>query len=159
MKKEHQNPATIGIIGGADGPTSVFISNNKMNRSIKQRLKKYIRHCKRKKAAKEIVAGTHTIEELVQYAKSTYGAVEANHKLGELPAISCIYEIKIENGYLDIEIDDTRETFGVSYSGKQRAMKYFRAVVKDLYLYYGVSEEDMRHQTERYLALLNILSM
>ena len=159
MKNEYRNAESIGIIGGADGPTSVFTAGKGRKQPFKVRIHKYIYQHKRKRAARKIVAGTHTLEEMLVYAVNTYSATEANHKLGELPSISRVYEIKAGSDYLDIEIDDTRGTFGVSFSGNNKAMKYFRTIAKDLYIYYGVSENDISKKTERYLSLLGILSL
>ena len=159
MKDEYQNAESVGIIGRADGPTSVLVADKKRKKPITVRIRNCIYQHKRKRAASKIVAGTHTLEEMLEYAVNTYGAREANHKLGELPPISRVYEIKAGGDCLDIEIDDTRETFGVSFSGNNKAMKYFQTIAKDLYTYYGVSENDIKTKTERYLSLLGVLSL
>lgn len=159
MKDEYQNAESIGIIGGADGPTSVLITGKGRKKPLKVRIRNYIYQHKRKRAARKIVAGTHTLEEMLVYAVNTYGATEVNHKLGELPSISRVYEIKAGSDCLDIEIDDIRGTFGVSFSGNNKAMKFFQRITKDLYIYYGVSENDISQKTERYLSLLGVLSL
>lgn len=159
MKDEYQNAESIGIIGGADGPTSVLITGKGRKKPLKVRIRNYIYQHKRKRAARKIVAGTHTLEEMLVYAVNTYGATEVNHKLGELPSISRVYEIKAGSDCLDIEIDDIRGTFGVSFSGNNKAMKFFQRIAKDLYIYYGVSENDISQKTERYLSLLGVLSL
>lgn len=159
MKNKYQNAESIGIISGADGPTSVLIAGRGRKKSLKIRIRNYIYQQKRKKVARKIVAGTHSLEEMLAYAISTYGATASNHKLGDIPSISCVYEIEVDRGHLDIEIDDTRETFGVSFSGNKKAMKYFQTIAKDLYIYYGVSENDIIKKTDRYLALLGVLSL
>ena len=127
--------------------------------SLRTRIRNFILCCKRKSASKRIIAGTHTLDEMVLYAKSTYGAMEAKHKSGELPSGFSIYEIKIGRNCLDIEIDNTRDTFGVSFSGSKKAMKRLKKTAKDLYFYYGVSENDIINRTERYLSLLGVLSL
>ena len=157
MKEEYQNAESIGIIGRADGPTRVFITDKGRKKPIKVRIQNYIYLHKRKRAARKIVAGTHTLEEMLVYAVNNYGAMEVNHKLGELPSISRVYEIKAGSDCFDIEIDDTRGTFGVSFSGDNKALKCFQTIAKDLYIYYGVSENDISQKTERYLSLLGVL--
>lgn len=41
---------------------------------------------------------------------------------------------------------------------KQKVMKQFEKISKDLYIYYGVSEDDIKKKTERYLSLVTALS-
>lgn len=159
MKDKYQNAESIGIIGSADGPTSIYIADKTQRKPLKVRICNYIHQFKRKRVVRKVVVGTHTLEEMLVYAINTYGAIEANHKVREMPSVSRIYEIKDGCDCLDIEIDDTRETFGVSYSGNRKAMKYFQTIAKDLYTYYGVSENDIAKKTERYLSLLGVLSL
>lgn len=37
-------------------------------------------------------------------------------------------------------------------------MKQFEKILRELYVYYGVSEKDIAEKTERYLCLLSVLS-
>ncbi len=82
--------SAIGIIGGADGPTSVFIagkvgsdgknlsSEKKGNLPFRQRIKKnwnnYWYKKRRTKVEKKIVANSHTLDEVIQYMQEKYGA-------------------------------------------------------------------------------------
>lgn len=159
MNYEYQNAASIGIIGSSDGPTSVLIADKKRKKSFKFKINKYINQYKRKKAKKKIVACAHTLEQVVAYAVNTYGATEVDKKQDDFPTTSHIYEIRLGNNCLEIEIDYTQPTFGVSFSGQTKAMKQFKKIVKDLYIYYGVSENDINEKTERYLSLLSVLSI
>ncbi len=159
MRGEYKNAESIAIIGGEDGPTSIFLVNEKNAKlSFKFRIKEYIYNYKRKKTEKEIVAGVHTLEEVIAYATNKYGAIESAEDLNDLPVVTNIYKIKEGCNCLEIEIDYTRDTFGVSFSGSQKAMRKFKKIAKDLYIYYGVSENDISKKTERYLSLLSILS-
>lgn len=156
MKKKLQNAEAIAIIGGADGPTSIFTAGGKRN--LKVRIKNYLYKNKRKKIEKKIVANTHTLEEMLQYAENTYSAKVSDYKVNAMPSISRVYEIKESNDFLYIEIDDTSATFGISFSGSKKTTKVFQKISKDLYSYYGVSEKDIEEKTERYLSLLCVLS-
>lgn len=131
MKKKLQNAEAIAIIGGADGPTSIFTAGGKRN--LKVRIKNYLYKNKRKKIEKKIVANTHTLEEMLQYAQNTYGAKVSDYKVNAMPNISRVYEIKEGEGLLYIEIDDTAGTFGISFSGSKKTVKRFQAITKDLY--------------------------
>lgn len=68
----------VSIIGGADGPTSIFIAGKSEKQPLKLRIRNYIYQCKRKRAEKKIVAGVHTLDELVAYAKNRYDFIEIN---------------------------------------------------------------------------------
>ena len=159
MESENQNnyAESIAIIGGADGPTSVFVVRGKKKLSFKMGLYNLIHKYKRRKAATGIVAGAHTLEELVEYAKEKYGAVEYSSGVTEYQNASSIYKIKMNDNYLEIQIDES-DTFGVSFSGSKKEMKCFQKIARDLYIYYGVSEDDIRNKTERYFSLLSVLS-
>lgn len=150
---------SVAIIGCADGPTSVFIVDENKKLPLKARINNSIYRYKRKRAEKKIVAGTHTLDEMVEYAIKNYGAIKSDNKSDEHPDNCHVYEIKSGDNYLEIEIDDNSDTFGVSFSGSKNEMKCFQKIAKDLYIYYGVSEDDIRNKTERYLSLLSVLSM
>ena len=209
---------SIGIIGGADGPTSVFVAGRKKGIPIKHRIKNRIYRWKGKQAAKRITAGERTLSEVVTYAVKKYNAVEADitqrkyatqkncikeslvsrfrpELLGDLvevirpdeytpetvkalqeqfqarrerveaiseeamPMDFHIYEISLDDGRLEMEIDYRWNVFGISYSGNKKTMKRMKEIAKDLYLYYGVSEEDIRQESEQYHSLLATLSV
>ena len=72
MGRNGKSAEHIGRIGGSDGPTSVFIvGGGKPN--LRKRLQKWYYTCKKSRAAKRIVPGTHTMEEVVTLLKSEYG--------------------------------------------------------------------------------------
>ena len=207
----------VSIIGGADGPTSIFIAGRTQKRPLKVRIRNIIYRFRRKIVEKKVVAGEHTLDELVQYAKNSYNLIETNssekkyieqqknlkeslilqHKpevLGEMKDIPkpditneksireylCkiearsemiaempdnvipmnfhLYEIRIGDDSLEMDIDYIWNIFGISYSGNKKVMKRFKKISKDLYIYYGVSEDDIKKKTERYLSLVTAFS-
>ena len=207
----------VSIIGGADGPTSIFIAGRAQKRPLKVRIRSILYRFKRKIAEKKVVAGEHTLDELVQYAKNSYNLIETNsserkyieqqnnlkeslilqHKpeiLGEMKDIPkpniyneksireylCkiearremiaempdnvipmkfhLYEIRIGDDSLEMNIDSIWNIFAISYSGNKKVMKQFQKISKDLYIFYGVSEDDIKKKTERYLSLVTALS-
>lgn len=75
---KHKRDNAVSIIGGADGPTSVFIAGRSGKRPLKVRVKNYIYKCKSNRAKKKISAGTHTLEEVAAYAMERYKAVEVD---------------------------------------------------------------------------------
>ncbi|MDO5575257.1 MAG: hypothetical protein Q4G60_14905 [bacterium] len=75
---------SISMIGGSDGPTSVFLVGSKYKE------KNPIKRCKHalmirkhrnriKKARRSIEPGTHTLDETICYMKEHYGMREADH--------------------------------------------------------------------------------
>ena len=76
----------------------------------------------------------------------------------KMPMDFHIYEISSGRARLEMEIDYRWDVFGISYSGSKKEMKQFKRIARDLYLYYGVSEEDIKNKTDRYHSLLATLS-
>ena len=69
-----------------------------------------------------------------------------------------LYEIKIGEDLMEIEVDYTWNIFGIAYSGNKSVIKRFKKIARDLYCYYGVSEEDIKNRTKRYSSLVTELS-
>lgn len=66
-----------------------------------------------------------------------------------------LYIISTENGTIEIELEDNRGLMGTSICG---TLKKMQKILKDIYLYYGVSEEDIKNETQRYLSLVAEMS-
>ncbi|NLG05718.1 MAG: hypothetical protein GX567_18115 [Clostridia bacterium] len=60
---------------------------------------------------------------------------------------------KGEDGSMQVELEMNRGLIETQYSGRG-----FGAIQKDVYRYYGVSEEDIANQTERHQNLVSILA-
>lgn len=214
---KEKNKSAISIIGGADGPTSIFVAGRTGKMPLKVRIRNAIYRFRSRRAERKVVAGTHTLDELVQYARNRYNLMEIDaterkyieqrknlkeslilqHKpeiLGEMkdiakPDISNeesvreyfrkiedrskridempdhvipmnfhLYEIRIDKDSLEIAIEYNWNILGISYSGKRKVMKQLKIISKDLYRYYGVSEDDIKRKTERYSSLIMALS-
>ena len=214
---KEKNKSVISIIGGADGPTSIFVAGRTGKMPLKVRIRNAIYRFRSRRAERKVVAGAHTLDELVQYARNRYNLMEIDaterkyieqrknlkeslilqHKpeiLGEMkdiekPDISNeesvreyfrkkedrskriaempehvipmnfhLYEIRIDKDSIEIAIEYNWNIFGISYSGKRKVMKQFKKISKDLYRYYGVSEDDIKRKTERYSSLIMALS-
>ena len=184
---KEKSKSEVSIIGGADGPTSIFIAGRTRKKPLKVRIRNIIYRYRRKIVEKKVVADSHTLDELVQYAMNTYNLIETNsterkyieqqknlkeslilqHKpevLGEMkdipkPDVSneesvreyfCkiktrsemiaempdnvipmnfhLYEIRIGDDSLEMEIDYIWNIFGISYSGNKKVMKQFEKI-------------------------------
>ena len=208
---------SVSMIGGADGPTSVFIAGKADKVSMLERIKRFHYKKKRSKVEKKVTANPHTLEEVIRYLQNKYGAVEVSrqsqdyvlqrknlkaslvmqHKpelLGdmaemepskgntekeisgfleqlrqrtekaeniseeEFPLEFHIYKIEIkEIGEVEICMEKIWNNFGISYSGKNDKMKELKRIAKDIYLYYGVTKEDIQSRSMRYSALVTML--
>ena len=71
---------SVSIIGGADGPTSIFIAGKGGKVKLTTRIQNYFRKAKRNRVKKRITANPHTLEELVELLKREYGAVEVSQQ-------------------------------------------------------------------------------
>ena len=69
-----------------------------------------------------------------------------------------LYKIRIDDDFLEMEIDYTWNIFGMSYSGNKAVMKKFKKISRILYSYYGVTDEDIKNKTKRYSSLVTNLS-
>ncbi len=209
---------SVSIIGGADGPTSIFIAGKGGKVKLTTRIQNYFRKIKRNWIKKRITANPHTMEEVVEWLKREYGAVEVSKQsfnyqeqrknlktslimrhrpdlLGELmdlkppegedvealkafwekiqererraeeiadeifPIDFHIYEIIWPgNGRMQIGVETVWQELDGSYSGRdKKTMKQLRKLFKKIYLYYGVTAEDIKNETERYTSLLGVL--
>ena len=81
------------------------------------------------------MANPHSLSETVQYAKEKSGLTET----------------------ASVDREYTWNIFGMSYSGNKAVMKNFKKIARDLYGYYGVTEEDIINKTERYSSLVTSL--
>lgn len=81
----------------------------------------------------------------------------ANIPDGKLPMDFHIYEIQVEDGCMEIGIDYVWDVWGISYSGNRKAMKKLKKVEQELYNFYGVTEEDIKLNSQRYSSLLTAL--
>ncbi len=215
MKKNDKS--VISIIGGADGPTSIFIAGRTGKRPLKVRIKNWIYCQKRRRIAVKIRPNPHTLKQVTAFMKMEYGAAEVSKEsrqyqerkaslregliiqnrpellegLEEMKrpevftkeameemslrikrrseAIARIpdeqftmdfhvYEIIIEGGRMEIEVDYLWDILGISYSGNKRAMRELKKMGRRLYVYYGVTKEDIRDESKRYSALLTALA-
>lgn len=84
---------SVSIIGGADGPTSIFIAGQNKKWNLKDRVKRYFYQKKRAKVERSITAHPHTLEEVAQYCVDKYGAKqESQQSHAYIEERSCLKE-------------------------------------------------------------------
>ena len=69
-----------------------------------------------------------------------------------------IYEIKFPgNCMMQIGVETVCQVIDGSFSGNKKTMKELKKLFREIYLYYGVTTEDIKNETERYKLLLATL--
>lgn len=207
----------VSVIGGADGPTTIFLAGKLGKKNPMEKLKQYRYRKRRAKTEAKITANPHTLEEVITYMTDVCGAekvpetsriyqeqrqgmreslilrykpellgkeIEKPEKFDEkalkeflekinsrskkaqeipedlFPIAFSIYEIKFPGtGKIQFEVEKNWGVFSSSYSGEKKKMKKLEAKIKEIYLYYGVSEEDIRERSERYGELVTIMML
>lgn len=81
MKEKSKNG--VSIIGGADGPTSIFIADSPRKKPLKVRIRNMICRYRNETVEKKVTAGTHTLDELVQYAMNRHNLIETDPAAGK----------------------------------------------------------------------------
>ena len=215
MGRTEKSAASIGIIGGADGPTAVFTAGKKV--PLKHRIRKRWFDYRRKQIAKRIKPQPHTMDEVMQYLQSRYGFAEGNKEseeyLREYREMRCssilqyapellgeyatppqftsrdeegirkfqeelqkrqqrameipeetfdieyfVFEKKDRDGKMQFNFEKRFGYIGASASGTKKYMKSFGKLYRDVYRYYGVTQEDIDSESRRYKELVNCLA-
>lgn len=73
MKK---SASAVSIIGGADGPTSVFLLKRNPKLTVRQKLQRFKYNMKKAYVEKILKAGGHTLDEVMVYLVKVHGFVE-----------------------------------------------------------------------------------
>lgn len=98
---------------------------------------------------------------VAEWLRQVDEAVSEQHRTAEslsyetFPTDYHLFIIKQGTGTLTVELDTFYPVLNCSYSGGEK--KQMDSIIKDIHLYYGVSQEDIDGQTPRYKDLLSIL--
>lgn len=206
----------VTVIGGADGPTSIFLAGHS-KKSVRQKIRNLIYRYRKKKAVKSMKANPHSMDELMEYMKEKWGFLELSRDnrtyqreykelrasfllqykpelLGELAvlpelenrseeAVKALIEQverrqkaaeEVPKELFDIEchilektegensititLEKTFGCIGASASGTKGYLKKMDKIVREIYLYYGVSQKDIDEETKRYKELIAVLA-
>lgn len=218
MGRIEKTSGSISIIGGSDGPTSVFFAANR-KKTIRQKVQKQVFAVRKKWYAYRLHPKAHTMEEVIAYLKEKYAFEEVEKDTmeyqneydrirtsfilqykPELLGAYAVYpqlkshdeagirefqrqlecrerkarELSQEEFSIDLHVlkkaDSESEmhflietVFGYIGGGfscsKGTGKHRFNQIYKDVYGYYGVTEEDIEKETERYQELLTTLAM
>ena len=197
------------IIGGADGPTSVFVIKKNTKLTLKQKIEKLKNKMKRAYVERTLKAESHNMDEVMDYIVKVHGFVEIDNEevrqeykemrasfimqykpelLGEyatIPKLKSespediqahlkqfkerqqkameipVAEFDIDfhkfqmpfdniNDNMHITVEKNYAYIGGGVSGNKKILKKFKEIYKDIYKYYGVTNEDIRNKSKRY---------
>ena len=71
-----KNTSAVSVIGGADGPTSVFLLKRNPKLTLRQKLQRFKYNIKRAYVEKTLKAGGHTLDEVMAYIVNVHGFEE-----------------------------------------------------------------------------------
>jgi Ribonuclease G/E len=177
--------STASIIEGADGPTSVFVvKGGKHRTTVKQKIYKLRFHIRKAREEQRIKANPHSMEEVENYIKDFLGFTEVKQNtdkyqteysemrasfllqyapglLGELDSFDInlhIFEKNDADTQMQFSIERNYGYIGGGASGSKKNMKKYEKLYRDIYRYYGVSQEDIDHKTARYEMVIKTLA-
>ncbi len=217
MGKIEKSAGSVSIIGGSDGPTSIFLAG-RSKRTLKQKIQKQLFSLRKRWCALWIKPGGHSMEEVVAYAKERYGFRELSKEdeeylrqyeelrtsfllmhrpqlLGEYatpPELTGADEAGLREFQKQLELrkqkageisdaefsiefyvlekEDKKGKMSLYLEGRFGSIsggwsshgnghsRKFKRIYKDIYRYYGVTEEDIAKKTERYQELIRVLA-
>ena len=134
MKKSAK---AASVIGGADGPTSVFIAKKASKLTLRQKLEKFKYKIKRTYAEKTLKCESHSIDEVSEYLINRYG----------------FFEVDKDSDEIVEEYKQMRAAFIIQYApellGEYAAFPELKSESpEDIELYIKQSEEQMKRAME-----------
>lgn len=206
-----KNSSAASVIGGADGPTSVFLLKRNQKLTLRQKFERWKNSIKKAYIERTLKPGSHTLDEVMEYIVNKHGftkldntsgemAEEYNHmrasciiqdapellgEYAEMPRLkgespediqlymqqteartqkaleipTTVYDIdfhKFQKNFADINdnihiiIEKNHSYIGGGAAGNKKVIKQFRRIYKDIYRYYGVTQEDIDSKSQRY---------
>lgn len=153
-----------------DGPTSAYVKR-KRRPNLADKFKKMLYEKKKAEVEKSISFNdNHAIEEVCQYVQEQWGFKEADRNSAEYKFmykqikqdmkndINLFLYVREDNdAHMDIEIEANTGYITGGVTGKKSAIKEFNRIMRDVFIYYGVMQDDIIEKTERYKNLVSIL--
>ena len=77
----------------------------------------------------------------------------------EVPGdINMYMYVRDKNGaHMDVEIEINSGYITGGVTGKGQALKEFNNIMRDIYIFYGVMQDDIIEKTNRYMTLVNVM--
>lgn len=75
---------TVSVIGGADGPTSVFVVKKNSKLTLRQKVESIKNKIKRTYVEKTLKPQSHNLDEVIEYIVNEYGFIELDKNSDEI---------------------------------------------------------------------------
>lgn len=180
MKKytDDRKNRSVTVLGFSDGPTSVFLLKKRGKQRMRRRLKTLYFSLRKQWIARTLKADFHTPGQVIEYARNTCGFTLLGRESEEFrkeyrqirlllqsqeqpePVSSDLYvlSLKQENIHIILSCEKVSGFLSASVRGCRKIPKKYRKILRAVYRYYGVTQQDIDHKTLRYQQLLAILS-
>lgn len=79
-----KSASAISVIGGADGPTSVFLLKRNQKLTLRQKLQRFRYNMKKAYVERTLKPGAHTLDEVMEYLVNVHGFVEMDKDFDEM---------------------------------------------------------------------------
>lgn len=79
-----KSASAVSVIGGADGPTSVFLLKRDQKLTLRQKMQRIKYNIKRTYVEKTLKSGGHTLDEVMTYLVKAHGFVELDKDSDEM---------------------------------------------------------------------------
>lgn len=134
MKK---SSSAVSVIGGADGPTAIFIAKKPLKLTLRQKAERLKHQIKRKYVEKTLTCESHSMDEVFDYIVNEYGFVEVDNDSDEIAE----------------EYKQMRASFVIQYApellGEYAVLPELKSESKeDIDLYIRQREEQMKRAME-----------
>lgn len=99
-----------------------------------------------------------TVKKWKEYMEE-YDAAAAALPDSLVPMEHHVYEIRTGAGaFILVQIEKIRGLLNVNFTAPKEGTRHAQAIMRDIYRYYGVSQEDINQSTDRYLTLVTVLA-
>lgn len=180
MKKytDDRKNRSVTVLGFSDGPSSLFLLKKRRKQRMRQRLKTLSSTLRKQWIARTLKAGFHTPDQVIEYARNTFGFTLLSRESEEFrkeyrqvclllqsqkqpePIRSDLYvlSLKQENIEILLSCEKVSGVLSATVRGCCNMPRKYRKILRAVYRYYGVTQQDIDHKTLRYQQLLAILS-
>lgn len=79
-----KNKRAVSVIGGADGPTSVFVVKKNSKMTLRQKIERIKNKIKRTYVEKTLKPQSHNLDEVIEYIVNKYGFIELDKNSDEI---------------------------------------------------------------------------
>lgn len=175
---DNRKNRSVTVLGFSDGPSSLFLLKKRGKQPARRRLITLYRNLRKQWIARTLKSGFHTPDQVMDYAGNTFGFTLLSRESEKFrkeyrqmclflqsqrhpePIRSDLYvlSLKQENIEILLSCEKVSGVLSATVRGCCNIPRKYRKILKAVYRYYGVTQQDIDHKTLRYQQLLAILS-